>query len=234
MPTPTMPQDRGEGFRPKLEGGLERIFEIGEAVLYWSRSKAQWLPAAVQGYNQGDFGEQEFGWSYKLDVQPLCCPFYVKSRAAATSFPAARPLASGLVAVPGGLRAYPASSPAAVASSAADPWPRAMQCSVAAPVVSRPVGAAAAVVPVGTAAATTGAPASWVPSVGAGPASWLPNARSGGPATSYRQPVATLGPARCMSPGRQVAPATSVVVPMAFSYGGPRFQNAGTVAGSLR
>lgn len=68
-----------------MEGTGLPPFPIGEKVLYWSRSTAQWLPATVLGHNLSHVASKTDSpqaklWSYQLDVQPQAPPSLVLRR----------------------------------------------------------------------------------------------------------------------------------------------------------
>jgi len=62
----------------------ERLFQVGEQVLYFSRSTGKWVPAVVLGYNKTAASDPQSAaatwWSYRLNVQPQAPPSHVAPR----------------------------------------------------------------------------------------------------------------------------------------------------------
>jgi len=82
VPSPVQAVDeRVPSWVPPGEG----IFQIGDAVLYLSRSSGLWIPATVLGYNRevantAPGAPSQLWWSYKLDVQQQAPPSHVAPR----------------------------------------------------------------------------------------------------------------------------------------------------------
>eukprot|EP00930_Biecheleria_cincta_P018042 TRINITY_DN1417_c0_g1_i3.p1 TRINITY_DN1417_c0_g1~~TRINITY_DN1417_c0_g1_i3.p1 ORF type:complete len:847 (+),score=154.04 TRINITY_DN1417_c0_g1_i3:25-2565(+) len=95
-------------------GDKEKVFAVGEPVLYYSRTQGQWISATVRDYNVSQLpGPGEAGnsvWSYNLDVQPQASPSLVAARPSVVQ--AAPPAATAAASQPVTSCARTAAAPA--------------------------------------------------------------------------------------------------------------------------